>query len=150
MNFSARLKELRKGKRISQTALGEVAGITLKQIQRYERGENEPTASVLIALAEYFDVTIDYLVGKSDFPDYSASEEVAPFPLMAARLKQLREGKGLDIFTVAEAVEETPRNYAGYEEGEVLPRFRTICALADFFNVSLDYLCGRSEDPVRR
>lgn len=69
MQFSTRLKELRKVKKITQTMLGDAIGITLKQIQRYERGENEPTLSVLIALADFFDVSLDYLVGRSDDPE---------------------------------------------------------------------------------
>lgn len=69
MNFSAQLKELRKSKKISQTVLGNEIGITLKQIQRYERGENDPTLSVLIALADFFDVSLDFLVGRSDVPE---------------------------------------------------------------------------------
>ena len=66
MNFSERLRSLRKDAGITQSALGEEVGITLKQIQRYERGENEPTLSVLIALANYFDVSLDYLSGRFD------------------------------------------------------------------------------------
>ncbi len=66
MDFSSRLKELRKGKGINQTTLGLVIGVTLKQIQRYERDECEPTLSKLLALADFFDVSLDYLVGRSD------------------------------------------------------------------------------------
>lgn len=66
MNFSARIKELRKSNGISQTSLGTSIGVTLKQIQRYEREDCEPTLSKLIALADYFDVSLDYLVGRSD------------------------------------------------------------------------------------
>ena len=66
MNFSTRLKELRKSKKVNQTTTGQVAKITSKQIQRYESGESEPTLSVLIALADYFNVSLDYLVGRSD------------------------------------------------------------------------------------
>lgn len=66
MDFPTRLKELRKAKKVNQTSLGKEIGVTLKQIQRYESGENDPTMSVLIALAIFFDVSIDYLVGRSD------------------------------------------------------------------------------------
>lgn len=66
MDFSTRLRELRKGKRISQTVLANNIGVVLKQVQRYESGQNEPTLSVLVALADYFDVSMDYLVGRSD------------------------------------------------------------------------------------
>ena len=69
MDFSTRLRELRKSKNVNQTALGNDVGVTLKQIQRYEHGLNEPTLSVLIALADYFNVSVDYLLGRTDNPD---------------------------------------------------------------------------------
>lgn len=66
MSFSERLKELRKSEKINQTTLANAVNLNIKQIQRYEGGSNEPTLSVLIALADYFDVSLDYLVGRSD------------------------------------------------------------------------------------
>ena len=68
MSFSERLKELRKSEKINQTTLANAVNLNIKQIQRYEGGSNEPTLSVLIALADYFDVSLDYLVGRSDDP----------------------------------------------------------------------------------
>lgn len=69
MFFPSRLKELRKLRNVSQVRAGEIAGITSKQIQRYEAGESEPTLSVLLALADYFNVSLDYLVGRTDKPE---------------------------------------------------------------------------------
>lgn len=69
MFFPSRLKELRKLWNVSQVRAGEIAGITSKQIQRYEAGESEPTLSVLLALADYFDVSLDYLTGRTDNPE---------------------------------------------------------------------------------
>ena len=66
MVFSMRLKELRKSRKLNKVDLGKIAGITSKQIQRYESGESEPTLSVLVRLSDYFDVSLDYLVGRSD------------------------------------------------------------------------------------
>lgn len=43
--------------------------ITERQYQRYEAGENEPTLSVLLRLADFFDVSLDYLAGRSDVPE---------------------------------------------------------------------------------
>lgn len=147
-DFGSRLKELRKSKEITQKQLAIAIGASERGIQNYELNERKPTFDILINLAEYFDVTIDFLVGRSDLPDYSASEDTIPFPYLPIRLKELREAREMDIFGVAELIGETPRNYAGYEEGEVLPRLRVICTLADLFDVSLDYLIGRSDNPT--
>ena len=51
--------------------------------------------------------------------------------------------------TMAEFLQITPRNYQRYERGEVDAPSSKIVALADFFNVSTDYLLGRSNSPAR-
>jgi transcriptional regulator with XRE-family HTH domain len=56
-------------KNISQRQLAESLGISLRAYKYYEAGEREPTVSVLIALADYFSVSLDYLVGRSDDPE---------------------------------------------------------------------------------
>lgn len=68
MDFSERLRTIRRGKKLNQAAVGQAIEISLKQIQRYESGDSEPTLSVLIALADFFEVSLDYLVGRSDEP----------------------------------------------------------------------------------
>ena len=68
-SFSDRLKELRKQKSLSQKALGEFVGLSERGIQNYELGNNKPTSDILIKLADYFDVSVDYLLGRSDNPE---------------------------------------------------------------------------------
>lgn len=66
-----RLAELRKKRGVS---LNEMASeltrrsfrITSMTISRYERGQREPNIHILIMIADYFNVSIDYLVGRSD------------------------------------------------------------------------------------
>ncbi len=61
-----RIKELREEKKLSQTALAQSVGTSQRNIGRWENGENEPTYSQLVKIADYFGVTIDYLVGRED------------------------------------------------------------------------------------
>lgn len=68
MTLSERLKQLRTSQDLSQKQLTTIIGISERNYQRYEYGEREPVASVLIKLADYFNVSIDYLVGRSDDP----------------------------------------------------------------------------------
>ena len=63
------LKRCRKAKGATQVQAAQAAGVTPSMYQFYEYGRNEPTASTLIALADYFDVSLDYLVGRSDDPE---------------------------------------------------------------------------------
>lgn len=63
MKFQEILKELRLEKNISQQTLAKAIGVTQKAIDFWEKGINEPKASFIIALAKYFNVTTDYILG---------------------------------------------------------------------------------------
>ena len=64
--FNLRLKELRKENNVTQKQTAEAINTTEQNFQRYERGTQQPTLPVLVALADYFNVSLDYLVGRSD------------------------------------------------------------------------------------
>lgn len=64
-----RLRELRKARGISQLKLAMDLNTNQNTISRYETGEREPGIAELIALADYFDVSIDYLLEQTDCPD---------------------------------------------------------------------------------
>ena len=66
--FSDRLKSLRTSRNLTQPALGAIIGVKKQTINDMERGRGYPSFLGLIALADYFDVSIDYLVGRSDDP----------------------------------------------------------------------------------
>jgi len=65
-NFSFRLKELRLSSNLTQKQLSEKVKISERGIQAYELGEKKPGMDVLITLADYFNISMDYLVGRSD------------------------------------------------------------------------------------
>ena len=65
-----KLKELRKSKRISQQRLAIELNTTQNTISRYERGERQADYQTLIALADYFNVSIDYLLERTDNPTF--------------------------------------------------------------------------------
>lgn len=58
------IKELRLEKGLSQSLLASKIGVSQKAIDFWERGINEPKASYIIKLADFFDVSADYLLGR--------------------------------------------------------------------------------------
>lgn len=62
-SFSKRLKELRLKNRVTQKELGEFLGFGYTTISNYEKGRNEPSIDILIKLADFFNVTLEYLIG---------------------------------------------------------------------------------------
>lgn len=65
-----RLKELRKKKHISQTRLAIELNLSQNTVSRYETGEHEPDLATLVLIADYFDVSVDYLLGRSNDPRF--------------------------------------------------------------------------------
>lgn len=70
-SFSNRLKELREGTGLTQKQMAEELNISPRAYQIYEYDEGLPTVQKLIALADFFDVSLDYLVGRSDIRERS-------------------------------------------------------------------------------
>lgn len=64
--LAERLRSLRKEKHLRQEDVAAQLGLSTNGYQRYELGTREPVASVLCALADLYDVSLDYLVGRSD------------------------------------------------------------------------------------
>lgn len=64
--MSGRLKELRDARRISQGVLGREIGTSQQNLSRYEVDVNKIPADMLIRLANYYNVTTDYILGRTD------------------------------------------------------------------------------------
>lgn len=68
-DFSSRFRELRKERKLTQKAMGEVLDVTERTIYSYEHNALHPDFKGLLFIAEYFGVSLDYLVGWSDARD---------------------------------------------------------------------------------
>jgi transcriptional regulator with XRE-family HTH domain len=103
-----RLKRARQDKGLTLDELGRLSGLDKSQIFRYERGDNDPSSTVLAILAGILDVSTDYLLNLTDNPkgilgeDLTSAERMllsayrsanarALFELVADRLKQMPE-----------------------------------------------------------
>lgn len=67
--FSERLQEARKCKGLKQKEVSEYLNIAWRTYQNYETGERRPNFEILVALADLFEVTTDYLLGRTDVPN---------------------------------------------------------------------------------
>ena len=73
------LKELRMKKGISQQQLADIIGVSQQSINKYENHRSEPQIAVLADLADYFETSVDYLIGHSDID--RKIENTRPFDL---------------------------------------------------------------------
>jgi transcriptional regulator with XRE-family HTH domain len=76
--FQERLKKLRKERNLSQDEVGKPLNISGRTVGNYESGEREPSLGTLIKIADFYDVSLDYLMGRTDSRGLdSVSEEVS-------------------------------------------------------------------------
>ena len=68
MDFQTRLTNIRRSKGFTQKQVADGIGTSEVGLQNYENGRRKPAFDVLIALADFYDVSLDYLVGRSDDP----------------------------------------------------------------------------------
>ena len=98
--FSERLRALRKEAGLSQAELARLTGTTKSSVNMYERGEREPGLERLEVFANYFNVDMDYLLGKSDiknklawspdtsdvFPKVAGVKNIIPIPRIVKKI----------------------------------------------------------------
>lgn len=85
-----RIRDLREDMDLRQVDVTEATGIDQKTLSNYENGKTQPDARALIALADFFHVSIDYLVGRTDMPSLDAqsiSDELLKVQMQLEKIK---------------------------------------------------------------
>lgn len=99
--FNERIKELRNKKNISQAVIAEYLGITKQAYSLYETGKREPDYETLLKIGEYFNVSVDYLLGNSDIPETEElPEELIILNRKAKKMSPENRQKLLDMATI--------------------------------------------------
>lgn len=132
-----RLKVIRKFKGLTQTEVAKVLNITQSQYGKYENGKTSISMENAKKLAEYYGVSVPYLLGLDD--DSTDTIEIIPRKNIFSELAR-NKGKSLK-----EISEETGIGYStigNYNQGSRIPKTENAFILADYFGVSVAYLLG--------
>ena len=89
MNMN-RIKDLREDRDLRQTDLAKATGIDQRTISNYETGKSSPDAYALIKLADYFNVSIDFLVGRINYNFYGKADKEKTIEDIIDRLQALK------------------------------------------------------------
>jgi transcriptional regulator with XRE-family HTH domain len=93
--LASRLKQLRLEKELTLEQVAKALSTTKVSISRYENSAREPKSDTLIQLANYFDVSIDYLLGKTDERKSIANYEQDVHLILRKVINQLKNNEGL-------------------------------------------------------
>lgn len=105
--FGDRLRELRTEKQLSQSEFAKQVHLTKSAVNMYERGEREPSFEVLEKIADYFNVDLDYLLGKTDCKNKSSLTEKFIFKIPTMKTWPLLGSTACGAPIHKEAEEET-------------------------------------------
>ncbi|MBP5427396.1 MAG: helix-turn-helix transcriptional regulator [Clostridiales bacterium] len=133
MIFAENFKKLRKEKQITQQVIADYLGITRQAIAAYEKGKREPNLNMIVKIAEFFEVSVDFLLGVSQLR--LANAQIISDNIRMIQGQRTYEELAADILekTGAEFYPELIRMYV---EDKMLPNSETIKEFARYAKVS--------------
>lgn len=135
-----RIKELRTEKGLTQQELAEILNVSSMSISFYENEQRKPDSEFIIACSRFFDVSTDYLLGKTYKRRIPREERFGAF---SKRLKHVRELKGISQRQAAEDLNISPQNLSYYENGRDAG-YGLLVRMARYYDVTVEYLIGAS------
>ena len=147
-----RLKEVRINKRLTLKQVALAINLSESTISLYECGKRHPDYSTLIKLADFFGVSVDYLLGHVshndfDFEDEQHEPDCPDMSLLHRRITELRRKYGETQAEVASLLNVTQQAYANYETGKRNPSVRHLIILSKHYHITLDCLLGLIGSP---
>ena len=138
-----RLSELRKTKNISPKQLSEIFNVAQNTVSQWETGKRDPDTATLKKISDFFDVSVDYLLG-NDIEETENTISDYVFTVIGTRIKELRIENSLTQKELADFLNLTPKMISFYELGQRTPPSDIIIKLSEKFGVSTDYLLGKT------
>lgn len=155
MNFGQILKQLRITKGLTQNELAKILDVSKSNISKYEAGSVEPNMSVLIRISEYFEVSVDCLLGKNAKNESAPEKENNFFffffdnenllrDIFSKRIRTAILDMGLTEEDFKAAISFGSKKASSFLSGEGEPTADDLIELSQFLDTSIDYLLGQT------
>ena len=149
MNFGEKLKQLRIGKELTQGELAKILDVSKSNISKYESGSIEPNLDILIRMATYFDVPVDFLLGLSE--NHSTQDNNYFFfffdnirrKIFADRLRTALADIGITENEFVEQVSIGREKAIMFLSANGDPTADDLIEISHFLETSIDYLLGQ-------
>lgn len=139
-NFVYTLKDLMIEHNLTQSKLAEVLEIDCSTISKYLCGNQSPDFDILIKIADYFDCTLDYLLGRTDENKRKDFHACPPF---STRFLFLLDKYKLSRYKLQQNTHIAKSTMYYWQTGKSKPTIDSLIALAKEFGCSVDFVVGR-------
>lgn len=139
--FSERLAELLAEKEMKSEAFSQNAGLAGASVRSWLRGDSLPTLSSVVKIADFFSCSVDFLIGRSETEETIVPRPVPPF---YPRLRAVMTARRVTRYELTRKTSVKDPSFANWAKG-MLPSLPSVCILADYLHVSVDFLIGRSD-----
>ena len=102
-----------------------------------------PKPIILMRIADYFDISVEYLLGRTDNEYFEKSGTASTF---LDRYQKLKTEIGMSDYAVAQKLHITTSYTTNWKKKRYMPSISNLIVLSEIFNVSVDYLLGRTDD----
>ncbi len=147
MNYGEKLKELREyndlNRKISQREVAEAIGLKRSAYNQYEQQYDIIPVKRLSQIADYFNVSIDYILGLSNLKSYSHLNKGINQELSQKRLKEFRKNQKLTQDKLAKIINADQSVIANIERGRNLIATPFLYDICTKYHISADYLLGK-------
>lgn len=142
MNFE-RLFFLREEKDLTQEDIGKILNVSRVAISQWETNKEIIPLEKLNAYANYFNVSLDYIVQISNVKEYKIINKSLDYRIVGKRLLYIRHKFGLTQKELANNLNTTHSTISAYETGKTLILTVFAYQICVKYNVSMDWLCGK-------
>ena len=143
--FQDRITELVEDCEVNKSALPKLIGIDYRSFSNALNYGIIPTPRILIRIADYFNVSIKYLLGTSDNEYFNKAREKSDFKTRFDLLCKEKD-KTLTYYKVSHDLHFDQSYITRWLKNNYLPSLELLELLSDYFKVSIDYLLGRTDD----
>lgn len=141
-----RMKEIREEAGLKQRDVAEILGVTKGSYSMWECGTDTIPLKRLNQFCNYFNVSIDYVVGFSDKRKYSNAKPDIKRKITGENLKKIRLKKRLTQSAIAEELNINQPSWNRYENSKTLILTVVLVELAKKYNYSIDKILGKDKD----
>ena len=142
-NFQKYLKEVIEEQGLKKVQFAESVGVSSSVIIRATLFQIVPSVKTLIKIADYLQVPIMFMLGEEEYADFLPAKEPTNF---FERLEQLAQEKDVKYSEFSHTMSFAPNAVYEWIRTNSLPSLDYLVELAEYFDVSVDYLLGRTDE----